>query len=413
MGLFLTISLSLQIYATLPLILTGFLSAILYFLISRYASIGFTKIYFCILPGLLVTMFSVLAVGKVGSDKYYLFSTVILPLVLFKKKKHYLPLVLANVALYFVIECLQEVVKPVATLPKSQLLVYTTVNSMTIFIFIYALIHLFKNEIFGFQRQIEDQKAIIDEKNQEVRESIEYAKRIQHAILPSEDFRKQYLPDSFVLYKPKDIVAGDFYWMDKANGKIYFAAADCTGHGVPGAMVSVVCHNALNRALHEDKLIHPAKILDRTREIVIETLKSEANSVKDGMDIGLCSYDVASKKLEFAGANNGLYLIRNGVLSEIKPDKEPIGLFENSSPFTNHEMIMNQGDLVYLFTDGFADQFGGPKGKKYKYKPFKAFIQKLDETPIEGQAELLSNEFEKWRGSIEQIDDVCIIGVRF
>jgi len=262
------------------------------------------------------------------------------------------------------------------------------------------------------KEEIEIQHHILEDKNKEITDSINYAKRIQDAILPPLKLVRGYVPDSFILYEPKDIVAGDFYWMEGVNNLIIFAAADCTGHGVPGAMVSLVCHNAMNRAVREFMLVEPDEILNKTRELVIETFEKSDNEVKDGMDIALCTINTESNKLSFAGANNGLYFIRNGELTEIKPDKQPIGKYIDAKPFTKHVMNLEKGDVIYTFSDGYADQFGGPKGKKFMYKPFREMLLSIHEKPMEEQHELLSDSFKKWRGEIEQIDDVCIIGVR-
>jgi len=260
--------------------------------------------------------------------------------------------------------------------------------------------------------EIEEQHNVLEEQHREITDSINYAKRIQDAILPPLKLVKGYIPDSFILYQPKDIVAGDFYWMEGVNNLIIFAAADCTGHGVPGAMVSVVCHNAMNRAVREFMLIEPDEILNKTRDIVVETFEKSDEDVRDGMDVALCTINTESNKLSFSGANNGLYFIRNGELLQIKPDKQPIGKYDDSKPFTKHEMDLEKGDVIYTFSDGYADQFGGPKGKKFMYRPFRELLLSIHTKPMSEQHDLLMNAFEEWRGKMEQIDDVCVIGVR-
>ncbi len=269
------------------------------------------------------------------------------------------------------------------------------------------------NKLVMLQKEeIEEQHKVLEEQHKEITDSINYAKRIQDAILPPLKLVKGYMPDSFILYKPKDIVAGDFYWMEGINNLIIFAAADCTGHGVPGAMVSVVCHNAMNRSVKEFMLVKPSDILDKTREIVMETFEKSAEDVNDGMDIALCSINTESNKLNFSGANNGLYVVRDGDIIEIKPDKQPIGNYKDAKPFTNHEMSLQKGDVIYAFTDGFPDQFGGPKGKKFMYKPFRNMLIDIHQNPMDQQHETLVKAFSDWKGDIEQIDDVCVIGVR-
>jgi serine phosphatase RsbU (regulator of sigma subunit) len=275
-----------------------------------------------------------------------------------------------------------------------------------------VIINKTNEELVGTIEQVNVQKALIEAKNEEITDSIAYAKRIQKAILPSQKSVSEHFPDCFILFKPKDIVAGDFYWMAAQEKHTLLAVADCTGHGVPGAMVSVVCHGALNRSIKEFNLREPNEILDKTREIVIETFDKSEEDVKDGMDIALCTFNNDRTKLHYAGANNSLYLIRDGEFREIKPDKQPIGKFLESKPFTNHVIDVKAGDCIYLFSDGFADQFGGDKGKKLKYATFKEILLNNHTIPMVDQRTILKNSFEKWRGELEQVDDVCVIGVR-
>jgi serine phosphatase RsbU (regulator of sigma subunit) len=282
-----------------------------------------------------------------------------------------------------------------------------------------------KNEMLSKSlNEVEQQKSIIEEKNHEILDSISYAKRIQTAILPPPKLVKEHIDKSFILYKPKDIVAGDFYWMEPQENHVLFAAADCTGHGVPGAMVSVICNNGLNRAVREFGLTDPGEILDKTRELVIEEFEKSEEEVKDGMDIALCSLEVSSgvrqltdvsrTHLKYAGAHNPLWIIRKGAreIEEIKADKQPIGKFGKAVPFRTNEIELQAGDTFYIFSDGFADQFGGEKGKKFKAKNFKELLLSIQDKSMEKQVSLIDAAFEKWKGNLEQLDDVCIIGVR-
>jgi len=264
---------------------------------------------------------------------------------------------------------------------------------------------------------IEEQKEVVEEAHQEIQDSIAYAKRIQSAILPPIKLVKEYLKESFILYKPKDVVAGDFYWMESVaptsknkDNKILFAAADCTGHGVPGAMVSVVCNNALNRSVREHGLSAPGEILTKTREIVIAEFEKSEEEVKDGMDIAMCSLE--GMKLQYAGAHNPLWIIRNGEIIETKANKQPIGQFDNPEPYTTHSFELESGDSLYIFSDGYVDQFGGEKGKKFKAKAFRELLLSIQDKDMEEQKTIIDEAFETWRGSLEQIDDVCVIGVR-
>ncbi len=257
------------------------------------------------------------------------------------------------------------------------------------------------------------QKELVEEKNRDISDSINYAKRLQQAILPSEKSIKENLNESFILYNPKAIVAGDFYWMEVvSNNFVCIAAADCTGHGVPGAMISVVCSNALNRCVKEFGLTEPGKILDKARELVIETFEKSESEVKDGMDISLCVINTDTNEVSWAGANNPLWYLKDDVINEIKSDKQPIGKYGQIKPFTTHHLQLHKGAILYLFTDGYADQFGGEKGKKFKYAKFKELLLSIQNKNMSEQKEILNQTFDSWRGSLEQVDDVCIIGIK-
>ncbi|HPH83129.1 MAG TPA: two-component regulator propeller domain-containing protein, partial [Flavobacteriales bacterium] len=248
------------------------------------------------------------------------------------------------------------------------------------------------------------QNKTVEEKNREILDSIEYAKRIQATILPSVRVVKKYLQDSFILYIPKDIVAGDFYWMESPedSNTVFFAACDCTGHGVPGAMVSVICHNALNKSLKEFGMRTPSKILDKVGELVIEDFNKNIDiegEIQDGMDASVCSLDTETGKLEWAGANNPLWLIRNGsALQEIKPDKQPVGQSEDRQPYTNHQFELKKGDVIYLITDGYADQFGGARNKKFQKSRLRELVFNLHQLPMEEQRTKLYDAFIQWKG---------------
>ena len=276
------------------------------------------------------------------------------------------------------------------------------------------IIELQKAEVFR-------QKELVEEHQKEIIDSITYAKRLQEAILPPLDLVKKHLPESFVLYKPKDIVAGDFYWMEVLNDTIFIAAADCTGHGVPGAMVSVVCSNALNRTVKEFGLRDTGKILDKVTELVLETFEKSDADVKDGMDISLLSINKTSGKITWSGANNPLWYIHRGDLVNINADKQPIGKHDNPVPFTTHTITPQENTTFYLFTDGFADQFGGPKGKKFKYKQFEEKLMEFSSRSVEEQKNTLEKIFDEWKSwpspsgvirSLEQVDDVLVIGIK-
>lgn len=261
--------------------------------------------------------------------------------------------------------------------------------------------------------QIKSLLSKLEIKNTEVLDSIKYARRLQSAILPPPRLVEKYLAKSFILYKPKDIVAGDFYWMEVMNENILFAVADCTGHGVPGAMISVICYNALNRAVKEFQLLDPAQILNKTRELVIEQFQNSEENIHDGMDISLCVYNQKDKTLKWAGANSPLIICSSNGIVKLAPNKEPIGNHPKFNSFTTVSTNIHEGDLVYLFTDGYIDQFGGEKDKKMMYKRFSKLVESFYSKELSEQKVLFDNAFEEWKGKREQIDDVCLIGVRF
>jgi len=298
-------------------------------------------------------------------------------------------------------------------------------------------------EVVKQKDEIEGQKEEIEEKNKDIMDSINYAKRIQEAILPKDEEREKMLKDSFVLFKPKDVVSGDFYWMAKRDDKVLITAADCTGHGVPGAFMSMIGAALLNEAVNEKGITRPGEVLNEVRSGIIKSLQqtgAEGES-KDGMDAALCVLNKDGNLLSFAGANNPIYIIRkkgkppkdkegqalepnieeNGLkLYEIKADKQPVGYYtEEPEPFTSHDIDLFKGDIVYIFSDGFADQFGGPKGKKFKYKSFKELLLTIYEKTMQQQEEILDKTIEDWKahsdpegGTYEQIDDILVIGVR-
>ena len=261
---------------------------------------------------------------------------------------------------------------------------------------------------------IEEQKSIVEIKNREILDSITYAKRIQTAILPPDKIVKEYLINSFIYYQPKDIVAGDFYWIQPFENEILFAVADCTGHGVPGALVSVVCHNALNRSVREFGLYEPAQILNKTRELIIHEFQKSDENVNDGMDISICRLNLDTLELQWAGANSPLWIIKNGVseIIEHKASKQPIGQFTSYLPFDNVVIQLDKLDTLYLFSDGYADQFGGAEGKKLKTKGLREILLSINHLTMGEQRLEIEKIFENWMGANEQLDDVCVIGIQ-
>lgn len=248
----------------------------------------------------------------------------------------------------------------------------------------------------------------------QVTDSIHYAKRIQVAILPPNNLVKDILPQSFVLYKPKDIVSGDFYWIDRKGDWCYFAAVDCTGHGVPGAFMSIVGYNLLKDILKTTERVEPSVIMDIMNDGVAHTLHASTSDeqTKDGMDMTLCAINYHTLELQFAGAFNPLYIVRGNELLQYKADKFPVGMFVGGKRnFTNNKVQLQKGDTIYIFSDGYADQFGGPKGKKFMAGNFRNLLIEASKLPIDSQKDMLNKTLEAWRGNLEQVDDILIIGV--
>lgn len=262
---------------------------------------------------------------------------------------------------------------------------------------------------------IELQKQMIEQKNREITDSIQYAYNIQTAIMPSEEEFAEHFAEGFVFFQPKDIISGDFYWISKINNKIIYATGDCTGHGVPGGFMSMLGISLLNEIVNEHELTEPALILSRLRKKVIAALKQKGISGEhqDGMDMIVCVIDKETNSLTFASANRPFYLVSEGLLKEFKGDKQPVGIFgKELKPFTQQKIELKNKDLIYTFTDGYADQFGGPKGKKFKYKQLQELLLKHNTQPLHEQQSAVASTFKNWKGNLEQVDDVCIIGVR-
>jgi serine phosphatase RsbU (regulator of sigma subunit) len=276
-----------------------------------------------------------------------------------------------------------------------------------------------RDEIEEERRVAVEQRDEIAHQKKEITDSIHYARRIQQAVLPPPKFLNDLMKDSyFILNKPRDIVSGDYYWMAERDNKIIIAAADCTGHGVPGAFMSLLGVAFLKEIINKIELMHANDILNHLRNYVITALHQPGveSQTRDGMDMALCLLDLDNNQLQFSGANNPLYLIRNGELTEFKADKQPIGLYEENKPFTNQMIELEKGDTFYIFSDGYADQFGGPKfnegGKKFKYSRFKELLLSFQNENMNRQQDILNQTILEWKGPLEQVDDILVIGVR-
>lgn len=262
--------------------------------------------------------------------------------------------------------------------------------------------------------EIQEQKELIEAKNLEILDSIRYAKRLQEAILPPRQMLQALFPENFVIYYPKDIVAGDFYWFGSTAGKHIVVAADCTGHGVSGALMSMLGMSLLNQIVTVDQITEPAAILDRLHRDVVIALNQDENESREGMDIIVCAFDDTLRKIQFSGAHRPLWVVRSGELTYYSTDKMPVGglQIENRPSFSEHSLELLHGDRLFLFTDGYADQFGGEHGKKFMTKKMKELLTKTSVLPAEKQSTHIEKAFHEWKGGLEQVDDVLVIGLQ-
>ncbi|MDQ3191009.1 MAG: SpoIIE family protein phosphatase [Bacteroidota bacterium] len=398
-------------FSMLPMVVGMILLLMISIPLHYFRLFRISKYYLFLIANLMLANAG-LSVGKGINNHVSLIPVVLISVLIFKTKIERILALLITIAFFSYGQYLFDIVPPY---------IYVSAENKEVFSFIFFLLALLLTFIIGtyflginkeYEKIVITQKEALGLINKEIIDSINYAKRIQEAILPPLELIKEKLPNSFILYKPKDIVAGDFYWMEESNDTIFIASADCTGHGVPGAMVSVVCITALNRAVKEFNLTDTGKILDKVTELVLETFKKSAADVKDGMDISLLSINKKNQTLQWSGANNPLWYFEKKELKIITADKQPIGKSDYFKPFTTHLLEYKPGLTLYLFTDGYADQFGGPNGKKFKYNQFKEKISSIVDTDPYQQQLALNITFDNWKGQLEQVDDVCVIGIK-
>jgi serine phosphatase RsbU (regulator of sigma subunit) len=269
-----------------------------------------------------------------------------------------------------------------------------------------------KQQAYGL---IESQKAELELKEKDITDSLIYAQRIQEALLPSETYFRKHFHDSFILFKPKNIVSGDFYWIGEKNEKIFIVAADCTGHGVPGALMSMIGLKLIEKTINEDNIEIPSGILAVMNKGLEKTFSREKNIgtiIRDGMDIGICVIDSKRNKMQYAGSFFPLYMIREDNLIETLADKIIIGMNPDAIPYTDHEIDLHEKDIFYIFSDGYVDQFGGAENKKFMYRRFRHLLLTIHGFPVTDQKAILEENIKKWMGSNEQVDDMMVIGFR-
>lgn len=412
-----------------------------------------TLISYIILINLLLSLipsthqFSILAINIIT----LLFNLFILPIAFVTFKKKFKParyFLLAFVILIF--SSIAFILRNFGVLPSSFLTDYSLqIGSIfEITLLTFAIVDRFKSfkteallrleelnklqaeqneklaaEVAARTQEINDQKILLEIKNKETLDSINYAKRIQTALIPSEATFNSYFTDAFTLWEPKDIISGDFYWastttttLDESENKslTVFCVGDCTGHGVPGAIISVIGLKLLNLSISNSSINSTSEALDFLHDQFKKTFQNDSNNhvIRDGMDVSICAIDKINNTLYFSGAKNGIYIIRNNELIELKGDKQSIGAESQILNYTQHTFDLQKGDAIYLYSDGFADQFGGEKGKKFMYKPLKDLILANSSLPMSEQKAILYSAFIGWKGNLEQTDDVCIVGVR-
>lgn len=299
---------------------------------------------------------------------------------------------------------------------QQQALVIAGIIAVLTAILVIIIIFRFYQKEKSSKQIIAQQKNMVEAKNKEILDSINYAKKIQQAIIPSSIEMDNIFPEHFVLLLPRDIVSGDFYWIGSKLNYVFVAVADCTGHGVPGGFMSMLGTSLLNEIINEREIYEPADILDLLKLKIIMALRQSENigEMKDGMDIALCRINKVNNELAFAGANNSMHLIRNNKLIELKGDKQPIGIshFNHTQQFIQQTFTLAKGDLIYLFTDGYPDQFGGKQGKKYKYKQLEDLLVAIHAKEMREQLVILEKEHNNWKGNLEQVDDICVLGIK-
>lgn len=306
----------------------------------------------------------------------------------------------------------EKIVLQAEAIQKQKIIILTVVLALLlVFGLVYFIWRIYRNKKRA-NILLQAQRDQIAYQKKHIMDSIQYAKRIQTAILPSLELFTHSL-DHFVLFKPRDIVSGDFYWAEEIDGKYMIVTADCTGHGVPGALMSMLGVSLLNEIIISKEIKRPDLILNELRDKIIEALKQEpGNILKDGMDMTVCLLDRKKNLLQFSGANNPFYLISEGQLTQIKGDSMPVAIHDIMNPFSLHQIELKPGDAFYTFSDGYADQFGGPAEKKFLIKNFRNLLLSIQDLPMIEQGNRLDEVFEDYRKELEQIDDVVIIGVK-
>ena len=372
----------------------------------------FNKYYFTLIPIPLICIlcwYNSIALG----DRFFFFATATIPVIVFRSRLVIFIIFYLNIIAFFLMSWYQENFSPYVEVPPELAIQYWYASLFSIFSILYFVVRYFKQGSEDYEKEIETKNEEISIKNKEIVDSINYAKKIQNTLLAHNDFLQKHLPDHFVFFKPKDIVSGDFYWATEHNNNFYLAACDSTGHGVPGAFMCLLNIGFLNEAIKEKNISLPNEVFDHVRKRLIDDISKEGQ--QDGMDGILLKTETKNGllKIEYAGANNAPVLIRNNHIITLATDKMPVGKGVKNDSFKLHTIDIETGDTLYLYTDGFADQFGGPKGKKFKYKALNELLLANHNKTTSEQKQIFESTFETWKGKLEQVDDVCVIGIKF
>lgn len=374
--------------------------------------------HFVYISSFLFLFASAMVLGEKSEIHVYLLFMPLAAIALFDSLKIIITYFILAMSVLIALMILFQIFKP--QYPANMIIEGIGLSSMVFTGFlIFLIMKQFKTENVAFNNEINFQRLELEEKNKDIRDSMHYAKKIQRALMASDTLLKKNLNEFFLLYKPKDIVSGDFYWAEQVNSHFLVAVCDCTGHGVPGAFMSLLNITKLNETINEKKIIQPDLVLNQVREDIIKALNPEGTEEerKDGMDAVFCRFDFKNLKMDFACANNPIWIIRDeqgkSSIMEFKADKMPVGMhFGEKNNFNLNSIDLKKGDTIYLFTDGYADQFGGSKGKKFKYSQLKEVLLSIHKFPMQQQQEILNEKIEKWKGSLDQVDDILLMGIK-
>jgi serine phosphatase RsbU (regulator of sigma subunit) len=414
MLLLIPIEIAVNGFKLVPLELIFIAMMLFCFLLQRYRLFWMAKFFAVVLSQFFILTAGIM-VGKGVSNHIALIPISLFGMFLFKGTRDKIIVIIITIFNYFLLFYLRDTIEPTYYLSDEVKSFFTHIFYVMTFILTFFIGYYFLSINNEYEALVVQQKEILALKNREVTDSIHYAKRIQQSLLAHTDYLKQNLPEHFVLYKPKDIVSGDFYWATKINQNnddlFYLAVCDSTGHGVPGAFMSLLNTSYLNEAINEKNIIQTNLVFNFVRQRLIDNISKEGQ--KDGFDGILIRIDEKNKRVHYSAANNRPILIKNNECVELEADRMPVGAAEKINGFKQNTIEYQTGDVLYLYTDGFGDQFGGPKGKKFKHKQLNTILTEISKKSSDEQLRYLNDAFEKWKGPLEQVDDVCLIGIKF